>query len=243
MESIKQGSTSVDYSKFSDQVLADREGKLERQKNSIENPLSSWTIVHKTDSMSETVVKIALAVITLGLSMGIPTLLEFLFHEVDKEALNKVDSEINAVYLVRLQRSIDSAGKTNQASSSSPTQLNELPKPSFDRVEARAKMVRRQIDKGVLSGINSQDFKKLLMPIVKDDILASMITALILGAPSIQVAIDIVEASKALNKEQLKDVEKVLDKVTAPKFDSEFAELVEHHGLDFARRVFPNRTA
>lgn len=111
MESVKQGSTSVDYSKFSDQELVKLEGKLERQKNSIENPLSSWMVVHKTDSMSETIAKVFLAVITLGLSIGIPTLLEFLFHKPDEKQLNEIQSEINEVATIQLQRFLE---KTKQ---------------------------------------------------------------------------------------------------------------------------------
>lgn len=214
MESVKEGSTAVDYSKFSDQELAQKQGKLERQKNSIENPLSSWTVVHETDSMSETIAKVFLAVITLGLSVGIPTLLEFLFHKPDEKQLNEVQSEINEVATIQLQRFLEK----NQTDSCTPTQaepeVRESPKVErsapFDRDAALARKETRELERTALKQLSSPAFKQNLMSIVDNEITVSMVISWVESAPSIEDGIDRVRVSGALNKGQLARLEKLL---------------------------------
>lgn len=243
MESIKEGSTPVDYSKFSDQELAQKQGKLERQKNSIENPLSSWTVVHKTDSMSETIAKVFLAVITLGLSVGIPTLLEFLFHKPDEKQLNEVQSEINEVATIQLQRYLEQ-NQTDSSTTANPApEVSESPKVErsapIDIDAVRAKRMRRGIEKEALKEINSREFKEQIMTVVKDDVSASMVTSYILGASSIDDAMETVRATRSLSESQLHEVEKILDKATSARIITEFGFLVQAHGLEFAQKVFP----
>ncbi|QVL56901.1 MAG: hypothetical protein KFB93_05815 [Simkaniaceae bacterium] len=242
MESVKQGSSSVDYSQCSDQTLVQREGQLERQKNRIENPLSSWTVVHETDSWLETIGKVALQVITLRASVGIPRLLEYFFHKPDKNELHEIQSEINAVATEKLSRVLERQETTpNTPANSAPVSESPKVKPAapIDIDAARAKKMRGQIERDALRGINSVDFQEKIQAVVKDDVSASMITAYIQGASSIDNAIDTVSVTRILNPSQLKEVEKIVDEATSPRIITEFGILVEQYGLEFAQKVFP----
>ncbi|MCP5504523.1 MAG: hypothetical protein H7A41_05145 [Chlamydiales bacterium] len=232
MESVKEGSSSVDYSHYTDQALDRLEGQLERRKNCIESPLSSWTVVHETDSWGETLTKIALAVFTLGASMGIPTFLEFLFHKPDQNALAEINAKIEAISTARTQKAIDRAEENNAKAGEG--RKVERPAP-FDMGAARAKRIKQQVEKDALKGIDSREFKKQIMALGQDDLSASMITAYIQSASSLGNAIELVEASGSLTGAQLKELERILGEATSPKI---FNELCLHYGPDEAQIIF-----
>ena len=232
MESVKEGSSSVDYSHYTDQALDRLEGQLERRKNCIESPLSSWTVVHETDSWGETLTKIALAVFTLGASMGIPTFLEFLFHKPDQKALAEINAKIEAISTARTQKAIDLAEKNNAKAGEGPKV--ERPAP-FDMGAARAKRIKHQVEKDALKGIDTQEFKKQIMALGKDDLSASMITAYIQSASSLENAIELVEASGLLTEAQLEELERTFGEATAPKISN---ELCLHYGPDEGQKIF-----